>query len=64
MNNPCFVKGGRCAKRHPGCHSECEEYKAFAASREEVRLEAERRRKAKEFTVDAIRKASKRANKR
>ena len=33
MTAPCY----RCPNRHEGCHSECEDYKAFGAERERLR---------------------------
>ena len=41
MKNECYG----CGKRYPGCHSECESYKALRA---EIDKQNERKRKIKE----------------
>lgn len=38
---PC----GGCQERHPGCHAECEKYKAFAEERHKARDETYRQKK-------------------
>lgn len=60
MNNPCY----QCEKRRVGCHTDCEEYGAFKAQREEGRKKAYANKMAKDFSIDAVRKAQRRANRR
>lgn len=36
-NGPCRVKGVDCAKRHPGCHSSCPDYKKYKEELEVLR---------------------------
>ena len=42
MNSPCLD----CENRRVGCHSECEDYKVFAAENEARNAEAYKQRKA------------------
>lgn len=44
MIAPCY----HCPDRSPGCHSECERYRAYRAEHEEIR-----KKRAEEFKVDA-----------
>lgn len=60
-NNPCK---GCVQDRHPGCHAECEKYKAAKKEHAEMMMEIIKDRHVSEYIADQAAKRAKRYKKR